>query len=768
MDTTVNQLNVLLRQGVISAQIYADGIDAIASRLERPTPAPRFRNEAPTPAPVSTKGRNDAPTPAPRRRNDTPQKRSRGLVFRRTQWAIGNFLRCWQMDVPQGYPLGADPLTFLEGLRPQIRQKLTEEILAIKGVKFQLALRVQLRKDRSDGGEEYTDPIIRHKQETILQAAGTAEINEVLDKAFPHILETLEKWTQRGSGWVVEHVSTLWLDIARYKPLRGGSYIPLPAAVKNKQAVINVKSKGNRCFRDTLRAAKFKVAKNPQRPAKYPEDDGLNLTGIDYPTPISQISKVEKQNPLAINVFGWDNAHACVTILRLSEYAGDVDRTTVNMLLLEKKDIFHYTWIKDLNRLLHDQSKHQHRKHFCERCLHGYTREDLLEAHKPDCRGIGQTAVRVEMPKAGENKLTFQNHHKQFPAPFVIYADFEAPTTKIEGPELDPSVSNTQRTQLHETCSYCYVVVRCDGKTETPVEYRGPDAAEHFLRAIQVEERRIKNVIANPEVMRMTPEDRRAHDTATVCHICEKPLAGVGTTTGTKDSVRDHCHITGKYRGAAHNACNLKLRLNPKTTTIPVVFHNLRGYDSHLLMQAISRVEGRVSCIPNNTEKYISFSLGQLCFIDSAQFLLASLDKLVTANPPETFQITARYEQRRELLLRKGVYPYEHMDSWERFADTQLPPKASFYSKLTGEHISDEDYAHAQKSGRPSAAEIWENTATSTAAPTSYSWQTSLRRSGRPAWDNTSWTPRTTIRVRAILGCTAQEDRCGARAAHKL
>ena len=114
-------------------------------------------------------------------------------------------------------------------------------------------------------------------------------------------------------------------------------------------------------------------------------------------------------------------------------------------------------------------------------------------------------------------------------------------------------------------------------------------------------------------------------------------------------------------------------------------------------MQAISRVEGKVSCIPNNTEKYISFSLGQLRFIDSAQFLLASLDKLVAANPPETFQITARYEPRRELLLRKGVYPYEHMDSWERFADTQLPPKASFYSKLTGEHISDGDYAHAQK-----------------------------------------------------------------------
>ncbi|MEW8688328.1 MAG: hypothetical protein AB2556_21155 [Candidatus Thiodiazotropha sp.] len=148
---------------------------------------------------------------------------------------------------------------------------------------------------------------------------------------------------------------------------------------------------------------------------------------------------------------------------------------------------------------------------------------------------------------------------------------------------------------------------------------------------------------------------------------------------------------TGKYRGAAHNACNLKL-LNPKTSTIPVVFHNLWGYDSHL------KVEGRVSCIPNNTKKYISFSLGQLRLIDSAQFLLASLDKLVAANQPEAFHITAHYEpeHKRQLLTRKGVYPYEYMNAWDRFADSS-PPKEAFYSKLTGEHISDNDYAHARQ-----------------------------------------------------------------------
>ena len=281
-----------------------------------------------------------------------------------------------------------------------------------------------------------------------------------------------------------------------------------------------------------------------------------------------------------------------MTVYRLSTQPDGMPR--INLLLIEKAGKFHYTWTKDLNRLLRDQSTHKERKHFCERCLHGYTREDLLEAHRR--RGIGQTAVRLEMPEKGKNKVFFQNDHKQLPVPFIIYADFEALATKVEGPELDPAKSNTQRTQYHEACSYCYIAVRCDGQTEPPVEYRGPDAAEHLLKSLQEEESKIKGVLADPKDMRMTREDWLAFRTAETCHVCDKPLEG--------DSVRDHCHITGEYRGAAHNACNLKLRLNP---SIPVVFQNLRGYDSHLLMQAISKVEGRVSCIPNNTEKYISF-----------------------------------------------------------------------------------------------------------------------------------------------------------------
>ena len=130
------------------------------------------------------------------------------------------------------------------------------------------------------------------------------------------------------------------------------------------------------------------------------------------------------------------------------------------------------------------------------------------------------------MPEKGKNKLNFQNNHKQLPAPFIIYADFEALTTKVEGSELDPTKSNTQRTQHHEACSYSYIVVRCDGQTEPPVEYHGHNAAEHLLKSLQEERSKIKGVLADPKAMRLTREDWLAFRTSETCHVCDKPLEG--------------------------------------------------------------------------------------------------------------------------------------------------------------------------------------------------------------------------------------------------
>ena len=135
------------------------------------------------------------------------------------------------------------------------------------------------------------------------------------------------------------------------------------------------------------------------------------------------------------------------------------------------------------------------------------------------------------------------------------------------------------------------------------------------------------------------------------CHIC-------GEKYTDKDMrVRDHCHITRKFRGSAHQECNLKLRIKPENLNIPVIFHNLRGYDSHFIMQQIGEIANKhgytnkkgekqdlnINAIPNNLEKYMAFMLGNhLTFIDSFQFMSSSLDKLVSNLPKDDLIYTSK------------------------------------------------------------------------------------------------------------------------------
>ena len=204
----------------------------------------------------------------------------------------------------------------------------------------------------------------------------------------------------------------------------------------------------------------------------------------------------------------------------------------------------------------------------------------------------------------------------------------------------------------------------------------------------------------------MTKEDEEKFLKANECYICNKKY------TDKDIKVRDHCHITGKYRGSAHQECNLQLRLNPEEVKIPVIFHNLRGYDSHFITQEIGAIvknhtyknnkgeekQMNINAIPNNMEKYMAFMLGNhLTFIDSFQFMSSSLEKLVSNLPKESLKYTSKSfkGEKLDLMVRKGVYPYDYMDSFEKF-NHKLPSKEDFYSILNDQHISNEDYEHAQ------------------------------------------------------------------------
>lgn len=192
--------------------------------------------------------------------------------------------------------------------------------------------------------------------------------------------------------------------------------------------------------------------------------------------------------------------------------------------------------------------------------------------------------------------------------------------------------------------------------------------------------------------MEMTEEDVHAFDSTKYCSIRGQLL--------NDDLVRDHCHVTGKFRGAAHNACNITLKQRER---IPILFYNLRGYDSHLIMEVIAKMKDKnINCIPQNHDKHIWLCSGKLEFIDTFQFLSSSLEKLVdnlVEKYLRSYISTSRSENepiKMKLLSRKGIYPFRYMTTFDRYDETGLPPSAPFCNDLDDTNISEEDYLHAE------------------------------------------------------------------------
>ena len=172
----------------------------------------------------------------------------------------------------------------------------------------------------------------------------------------------------------------------------------------------------------------------------------------------------------------------------------------------------------------------------------------------------------------------------------------------------------------------------------------------------------------------MTKEEENLFQESNNCWICGKLI------DNDDEKVRDHCHITGKFRGAAHWSCNINFQLTQK---IPVIFHNLGGYDSHLIFSEPNKFNVKIDVIPNGLEKYMAFFLGKnLVFIDSMQFMNSSLDKLVKNLSDEDFEYLVEEfgSIKLEILKQKGAYPDEYMNSFEKFHEEKLPARIYFFS----------------------------------------------------------------------------------------
>ena len=275
------------------------------------------------------------------------------------------------------------------------------------------------------------------------------------------------------------------------------------------------------------------------------------------------------------------------------------------------------------------------------------------------------------------------------PAPFRIYADFECLLKEVDSGIHNHCFSYTAKYQDHIPCSFAYKLVCVDDKYSKDIAlYRGKNSVYKFIQSIFNEYSYCKSVMKkhiNKNLIMSAEKEEEEFEKSNICWICGKII--------DDNKVRDHCHITGKYRGSCHWSCNINLKVSKK---LPVIFHNLKGYDSHLIFKELSKFNCNIDVIPNGLEKYMSFTLNKnIVFIDSMLFMNSSLDKLVNNLNDFVYLSKEFKDEQLELVKRKGVYPYQYMNSFKRFKEDKLPDKDCFFNYLRDCCISEEEYQRA-------------------------------------------------------------------------
>ena len=528
------------------------------------------------------------------------------------------------------------------------------------------------------------------------------DLIELVKKMNEWMLESMRNYQKGRSNWKFLKVEKLEIHLDE---MTVGKFIPLPEWLDAKKALTNMKNENDEeCFKWCLGRWKNPVEKNPQRITSLlkKQCEVFNWEGISFPISWRGIDRFERQNDISVNVLGLDGKEI-VTLRKTREKK----ENHVILFKLKQGENEHFTLVNNVNRLWFGQdSKNKNQRQVCDGCLNSFNCKETLKVHQEFCTDDGVKAV-LPPPKS---TVKFRKVQCGTIVPFAIYADFESILEKTE----KHIGEKTTQIQHHIPCSFCFLPVSRVGGNFSPVFFRGgkeDDVGKIFLEKLVEQVKWILNEIREPMIKKNLKRilwgkgEKEAFMKTNICWFCQKKIED--------KKVADHCHLTGKFRGAAHEICNLKAKV-PEFT--PVFMHNLDGYDSHLFIKNMGNEFGEITAIPNNEEKYVSFSLKiiwgefednegkkhlkhhEIRFVDSLKFMnypLADLVKNLGKNDLHCLKRFFPEEWQTDLLSRKGVFPYEFMDSFEKFHFT-LPEKDAFFSQLTGE-ISDEDFSHARK-----------------------------------------------------------------------
>jgi hypothetical protein len=539
--------------------------------------------------------------------------------------------------------------------------------------------------------------------------------------------------SNNNSQLVFGQIKEIIIRIVNRKRRTGGDYIELSEGVRKSNSTINIKNHDNRCLEYCIIASReYKNVSvngktNPNVYKKY--FNNLNIPeNQQYPINIDiDIIKYEELNKICINIYVIrDN-------LFYPEYKSEFKfEEKINLLLLEEDDKKHFVFIKSLSRIRnHLSNDKSHKKYDCDNCFaKSFKSQELLDEHLKLC--LNNKRCKVELPKEGENNMKFIHENNEFKHPFDIQADFESTLLKVNKRDDEGKTEEEKSTyayQKHIPNSFG-LKYNCIHKkhSEALYLYNNKEPKIVIKKWVEELERLAKKsydlLQINKTNIIMSDDEKNKHSLNINCENCKCEY------DESNKKIKHHNHITGDFISSLCNKCNLKFQYK---RFLPVYLHNLKGYDSHLFIRSLYEYgyqqEGKdiISCIPNNEERYISFSkqvkvdeyedyktkkmipiLFEIRFIDTFAFMASSIDSLTnnlkngcntTQELRNVFKNTSdefKNDEEFNLMIQKGVYPYDYIDNYERLNENKLPKKKKFYSKLNYSECSNEDYERAR------------------------------------------------------------------------
>ena len=567
-----------------------------------------------------------------------------------------------------------------------------------------------------------------------------SKVEDSITLAFQQISKNIDEYLNRGSGWIIENIEELHIYNLKYNLVRGGSYFEVPQ-IKGHKAFLNIQNKDDYCFLWSLTAYFHPTEKaHPERTSHYTECISMwNIKDFTFPFSHddSNICKFERVNYTqlqgkSINIFSLRDAGEMYPLRLSKDPYNSIDLLICQSTGEQPKN--HYVLIKDFDAYkLGSKMNVKNKTYCCKRCfLYNTPSFENLLKHNELCKNNEATACELPL-KDKNDTLKFTSFNKMLPVDFIIVYDFESSFRNVEQVTEVDNEQTTVRINQHIPNS-CYLRTICftdpsynNEKLIKDFQTTSACGSTNETNLIELvchyflnEADRVKDIIKSIAPMKLTDADWRLYNSTHVCHICRKDI---DLTDKKNCKVRDHCHITGKFRGPAHNSCNLNYK---SKGFIPCIAHNSKKYDTKFFISYLSKCMYdyyKLECIPNNEENYISFSLRldpnhkeyhynsstdetyektlkydciqELRFLDSYAFLASSLDKLASNLPDDALINLCQGlnieigSDKFKVARNKGLYPYEWIngDIISKMAITSLPPIECFNNKLNGGKI---------------------------------------------------------------------------------